>query len=274
MDTALSLSFIAGQGTPLEGARIRTILYGVTQSSDLVRPFVSLQNDDGGFPYAMQAGCLSTLNDTHVALGWLDDLAMLESPTAVKAGRYLLDMQRDDGGWDEDPAILRYDVLPWAIPGDLRARVYLSFCSAYWLALTGHVAHPAFQEALDFLLQYQDETGKFYGFLHSTWIATSVFAMAGPRYTAVVENGLRALDSRPLSEWADSQISWALAFLGRAGVPAEHHFVAKCLDELTRRQQADGSWGSEDGEAFAVGATIEALKVLKHYRRLSAGRDS
>ena len=31
-----------------------------------------------------------------------------------------------------------------------------------------------------------------------------------------------------------------------------------------------GSWSSEDGEAYAVGATIGAAKVLKHYGLLPA----
>jgi len=45
--------------------------------------------------------------------------------------------------------------------------------------------------------------------------------------------------------------------------------VDRCLSELIRRQSPDGSWSSEDGEAYAVGATIQAVKVLKHYGLLS-----
>jgi hypothetical protein len=33
---------------------------------------------------------------------------------------------------------------------------------------------------------------------------------------------------------------------------------------------ADGSWASEDGEAYTVGATFQAVKALKHYNLLPA----
>lgn len=41
--------------------------------------------------------------------------------------------------------------------------------------------------------------------------------------------------------------------------------MRRCLDELVRKQRPDGSWDSEDGEAFATNASIEALRVIKHY---------
>ena len=125
--------------------------------------------------------------------------------------------------------------------------------------------HPAFQKALDFLLRHRDETGKFYGYLHTTWIASSVFGMAGDQYAEVARKGLQTLMDRPFSEWADSQIAWALDCLSSAGLPKDHPFVEKCLAELLQRRGPDGRWSSEDGEAYAVGATIQVLKVLKHY---------
>ena len=51
MDIAESVSFVEENGTDLEKARIRYILYGVKPEPDVIQPFVELQNADGGFPF-------------------------------------------------------------------------------------------------------------------------------------------------------------------------------------------------------------------------------
>lgn len=271
MDIARSVSFIEEKGSDLEKAIMRHILYGTKPEPEVIKAFIESQNRDGGFPCRKVRGNLSAVNDTLNALFWLDEMGMLESSTAGKAIGFLLDTQRDDGGWDEEPATAQYDLPPWITPGNLGTRVYVSSYAAYWLALKGYKAQPAFQAVLQFLLRHRDETGKFHGFLHSTWIATSIFLMAGDPYAQVVTEGLQVLTSRPLAEWVDSQICWALNCLGRAGLAKDHSFVEACLAELLRRRGTEGQWASEDGEAQAVGATIEALKALKRYGLLTAG---
>ena len=150
-------------------------------------------------------------------------------------------------------------------PGDLRTRLYVSSNSAYWLGVAGSQARPAFQNPLDLLLQHQDETGRFYGFLHSTWIAASVLFMAGDRYSDAASKGFQLLMDRPLSEWADSEISWTLGSLGGAGPARGHPCVGQSLADILRRRRPDASWVCEDREALTVGASIETLKVLKLY---------
>ena len=265
MDTAQSIAFVEERGSDLEKARMRHILFGAPPEPDVVDPFVRLQNPDGGFPCGMVQGNPSAVHKTVNGLWWLDELGMLASLPAGRAFGYLFDVQRDDGGWDEDPAIARYGLPPWIRPGDLGTRVYLSSYAAYWLAVAGHETHPAFRAALRFLLQYRDETGRFHGFHHSTWIATSIFAMAGPEHAQIAEQGLQALLDRPLPEWPVEHICWMLAYLGRAGISSDHPLIERGLAELLHRQRSDGSWASPEDESGAV-TTTQALKVLKHYR--------
>jgi squalene cyclase len=264
MDGAPSVSFIEERGTDLEKARMRHVLFGAPPEPGVVDPLVRLQNPDGGFPCGMVQGNPSAVHKTVNGLWWLDELGMLASPSAGKAFGYLFDVQRGDGGWDEKPDIARYGLPPWIRPGDLETRVYLSSYAAYWLAAGGHVTHPAFQAALRFLLQHRDETGRFHGFHHSTWIATSVFAMAGSEHAGIAKQGLEALLDRPLPDWPVEHICWALAYLGRAGLPGEHPLIERGLAELLHRRRSDGSWASPEDESGAV-TTTQALKVLKHY---------
>jgi squalene cyclase len=271
MDITKSILFLEEKGSSLEKARIGWILNGIKPRRDIVQPFLELQNQDGGFPFGMEKGNLSTVNETTVALWWMEELNLLSSVAANQAFAYLMAIQKDDGSWDEDPAIAQHDLPPWIGLGDPKTRLYLSAYCAYWLAVRGYQDHPAFQKAIHFLLQHQDETGKFYGYLHTTWIATSVFLMAGDLYAKIARQGFQALSARALSEWDDSQVAWAMDCLSRGGLPKDHPFSKLCLSELLKRQKPDGSWASEDGEASAVGATIQALKVLKRYGLASSG---
>jgi hypothetical protein len=264
-----SIAFIKAKGTDLEKVRLNCVLFGGRPPAKSCQGFFALQNADGGFPFAMQSGNLSTVNETTVALWWLEELDLLISPTAHFAYDFLISNQQADGYWDENPRLAQYALPPWIKLGDLYTQLYLTAYAAYWLAAVGKTTHPAFRKALHFLVRNQDENGKFLGYLHTTWIATGVCLMAGKSYGGVASQGLQALSRRPLTEWEDSQLAWALDCLSKGGLPMTEPFISAWLNELTRRQKVDGSWASEDGEGAAVGATIQAIKVLKRYGLIS-----
>lgn len=265
MNVDKAIAFLKERGTDFEKARLGWIVDGVKPDDEVVRSLLGLQNRDGGFPFDDKDGSPSTVNNTLNALWQMDELGVLDSSNADLALQYLLTVQQDDGGWDEDPAIAQYELPPWITPGDLRTRLYLSAHAAYWLAVAQFTGHPNFRKALYFLVSHQEEPGNFFGFPHTTWIAVSAFAMAGRPYSKIVSRGLKFLMDRPFEEWADSQIAWALECLGRAGLPKVHPFISDCLNELEQRQNPDGTWISEDGDTFTVQATINVIKVLKMY---------
>lgn len=271
MDIDQSISFIESNGSDLEKARLNCLLHGTTPLQEIIQGFIELQNEDGGFPFRMQKGNLSTINETTIALWWMEELELLASPTANQAFAYLQSTQQADGSWDEDPRIAQYELPPWMQLGDPKIRLYLSAYATYWLAVGGYINLPAFRKAIHFLIRSQDKSGRFYGYLHTTWIAVGAILMTGDRYATIVSLGIQALSDKPLTEWDDSQIAWALDCLSAGGLPKYDPFVEGCLVELLRRQNSNGSWASEDGEAHAVGATIQALKALKRYDMLSGG---
>jgi hypothetical protein len=274
MDIDQSIAFIKTKGSSLENARLNCILDRISPQPDVIQGFIGLQNSDGGFPFGMQKGNLSTINETTVALWWMEELELLTSPVANQAFAYLLSIAGADGSWDEDPRVDQYELPPWIQLGDPRTRLYLSAYASYWLAVGGKTSLPAFRKALHYLIRNQDESRKFYGYLHTTWIATSVFLLGGDRYATIASQGIQSLSDRALSDWDDSQIAWALDCLSKGGLARYDPFVQGCLEELSRRQKSDGSWASEDDEASAVGATIQAVKVLKRYGLVTGGRDA
>ncbi|MGE5123311.1 MAG: prenyltransferase/squalene oxidase repeat-containing protein [Acidobacteriaceae bacterium] len=265
MDINRAIKFIDDKGSRLENARLYFVLEAADPQLEVIQKFLKLQNVDGGFPFGMSEGNLSTVNETTVALWWMEELGMLASAPAEAAYAFLIASQQEDGSWDEPAEVARYDLPPWIQIGDLKTKLYLSAYSSYWLAVGDRLHLPAFRKALHLLLRHQENSGRFYGYIHTTWIATAVLLLAGERYARVAQSGLQFLAGNNLVEWDDSQLAWTLDCLSRGGLPKKHPFIEQCLAELVRRQKQDGSWASEDGESFAVGATIQALKVFKHY---------
>lgn len=269
MNLTQAVSVVEGKGTDLEKARLRWVLDAVEPEPAVPAFLAALQNADGGFPLAMVRGNPTTVDSTLTALWWMEEMGLLGSPSAGQAYAHLLAVQEEDGGWDEDPSLAQHELPPWVRVGDLAARLYLTAYAAYWLGRRGSPVRPAFLRALEFLRPHQDEAGRLQGYLHTTWLASSAFLLAGPPYTDPAQRGVQYLAGRPLSSWEASQLAWALSCLGAAGLPADHPFVAQGLAVLLERQQADGSWASEDGQEYAVSATVQVLRVLKHYGRLS-----
>ena len=62
-----------------------------------------LQYGDGGFPFGMKKGNLSKINETTVALWWMQEMNLLTSPSANQVFTHLLTAQWEDGGWDDSP---------------------------------------------------------------------------------------------------------------------------------------------------------------------------
>lgn len=265
MDIVKSKSFIEEYGNDLEKARLRHILYESETEPDIIDFFTGQQNGDGGFPCGLVKRNPSSIEKTHIALWWLDELGTQRSPLVDQAMEFIVKKQSADGSWDEDPSLTSYGLPLWIIPGDLVTRLYLTAYSAFWLGVSGRKEHPSFQNALGFLLEYHEDTGEFFGYLHTSWLATSAFIMAGDQYSDTAKRGLYALMEKPLSEFEASQIAWLLNCLGSAGVSKGHPVATHFLIGLRQRRRSDGSWVSEDGDSHAVDATIEALRAFKRF---------
>ncbi|MFQ5910319.1 MAG: prenyltransferase/squalene oxidase repeat-containing protein, partial [Thermoplasmata archaeon] len=255
-----AVGFVQREGGEIERARLETILHGHKPAENVVEAITGMQNDDGGFPYNREEGKPSTISDTEGVLVWLSDLGLMASGVGRRAIGYLLSMQKEDGSWDENPEITEYDPPVWMTPGDERVAVFNTCYSGFWLGVAGYRKDASFKKAYNFLIEHQDEWGRFSGFLHSSWIGTSVFAMAEGWESERVRRGVEFLDGIAPSVWVASQISWLLWCFAVASVPKDTPFVEKMLDELSKRQRDDGSFASEDGDPFALDTTIEAIK--------------
>jgi hypothetical protein len=172
--------------------------------------------------------------------------------------RFLAERQTDDGTWEEDLS-LADRTPPWAKPGELDSRLYLTANCAFWLA-----ASPIFQDAAlqgaRFLSAYLDENGKMPSFLQAHWLCAGLWERL--EMVDEAERVLAYLTGR-VAELSASQLAWMVTALRIAGLPAEDALIQIALPNLEPSQQEDGSWASDDGPDFDVHTTLETLYALK-----------
>jgi hypothetical protein len=265
MEVEKAIAFVQAQGNAVEQARLAAILWDEPPSEVVLKELAALQNPDGGFTYWLRPGHVSTVCDTAFVLQWLDDLKVYQGPIADPACRFLLEHQQEDGGWDEVEAVRALNPPQWMVPGRIETRVWLTAYCAHVLILFGYAEVPG---TTDFLLAHCDETGRLTGYLRATWIALPVLAFYLGSDSEPFQKALGVTEANYSPDWPGSYLAWLLRCLRDAGLPAEHPLAARSLADLERKQRPDGSWESEDGEEFAVSATVEALRALRGYRRV------
>ncbi len=267
LDVQKAVHFIEENGTELEKYRLHYLLGKERNKEYPLRCLRELQNHDGGFPYGGEKGKLSSVNVTSGRLNLMIELRLDESDVCRKTAKYLLNIQNEDGSWDEDEAINQYNPPFWNTPGDLKTKMWLTANISNHLIQLSHRESEAIRKATEFLLKNRDDEGKFAGFLHSTWISIGVFGQLEGINSEVVKKALRVID-RNINRMENgvSSFTWCLECFYVAGVPKENSVAQKCIYRVIKLQSENGAWVSEGGEKYAVSATINALRVLKMYK--------
>ncbi len=265
LDWRQSIAYVDQSGSEMERARLRGILGRARPDAKVVRALEARQNTDGGFPYGMLQGRLSTVESTTAALGWMEDLELLSTSLVERAIMYLLAAQRPDGSWDEPPGVVRYAPPPRLVPGDPRVRCLATARAGYWFARVGESGGDAVARAMAYLRGRQAPGGRFLGFLQTTWLATAMFRLAGGTDATAAAKAIDALAAVEAERWYPGALTEMLNCLGDAGVPEDLPLIQWSLARLVALAQPDGSWPSEDGEAYHVEVTLRALRAVLRY---------
>jgi len=266
MDFSKAVEFVQATGSTEEVERLECILEGRKPKTRFVEELRRLQNADGGFPLSMEKGNPSTLMDSAVFLVRLEEFNSLQTDITKKVADFFFATQDKDGSWNENDNILPYNPPSWMNPKNIHVKIMSTAYTGFWLAKLGYSKDSRIKKACDFLTSYRKENGAFEGFRHNTWIASSLFAMVYGKRCKVTREGLEFLSGIPENQWVPSQISWLLWCLSSANFTTNNKFVKYFLDLLSKSQNPDGSFASEEGGGFLVGATLEAIKALEYLK--------
>jgi len=256
---------VEANGTALEKYRLHFLLGKERNDEIPLRYLRDLQNEDGGFPYKGEKGRVSCVSNTNNHLHLMIELELGKSDVCRKTVDYLFKIQREDGGWSENPSITQYNPPFWDQPSDLKTTMWLTADITNFLIQLGYRNSPAVQKAAGFLLKNRDINGKFVGFLHSTWIAIGVFGQLEGSNSDIVKNAVKVVEQNieKLKDGAEDLV-WCLECLYVAELQKENSLVRRCIEELGNSQQDNGAWKSGEGE-FKVSLTINVLSVLRKY---------
>jgi hypothetical protein len=257
-DQARAVAFVRDHGNASEQSRLRVLLKDTRPTEEEESVILAGQRANGGWA-PFWAADYSSVDATCFRLAQAEQGGVHPEHEAIQRGvRFLRDRQRPDGSWEE-AATLAESSPPWATPGDLAARLYLTANSAYWLAK--HLSQDAAAiRGADVLRAHLDENGQMPTFLHAHWLAAGAWYRLGQRELA--ERVLTTLPDRLDATTPASSLSWLITCLRTVEVPADQPAIMKALSLLEACQRADGVWTSEDGPAADAHTTLEALRAL------------
>lgn len=258
MNLQSAMAFVSNRADAAEQARLRYLLAQERPSRDAVSALLAGQRDDGGWP-PFWASNYSSLDATCFRLAQAEQMGISPSEAAIaRAVRFLAGRQHADGYWEEDASVASV-APPWAKPGEVSARLYLTANCGFWMAMLDGPGESALRAA-DFLQTHLSEDGRLPAFLHAHWLAGGLWYRVS-RYEPA-ERVFRHLDSR-LSDLAIGNLAWLITTLCVAGVPAGHRLVGTAAELLVQNQGLDGRWPSEDGPDQDVHSTLESMHALR-----------
>jgi hypothetical protein len=262
MDLEKSISFIKENGNEVEQARLKYVLSDERPSKEIVTKLFAGQRPDGGWS-PFWAEDYSSVDATCFRLAQAEQLGIMESEHPVKqAVDFLSQRQSVDGSWEEEMNVVDM-APPWAKPGEVSAKLYLTANCGLWLALLGNPDNRA-SKAAEFIEVHLGQDGGLPSFLHTYWLAGGLFHKLNRSASTVM---LAYLNGR-INGFSSSNLAWLITTLGAAGVSPQHPLLEKASSVLEQNQKDDGSWESEDGADQAVHVTVETIRALSFCGRL------
>jgi hypothetical protein len=249
--------------------------------AELERQVLEGQRPDGRYA-PFWADNYSSLDATCYRLAQAE-MAQLTLPQ--QSLEFLRSRQHLGGSWEEDE-LVRDLAPPWAKPGDLAARLYVTANCSWWLINGMLHGEGGYEDeaarASAYLEQYQAEDGSLPSFLQTHWLAAALwirlkwkgaFWPSGPEEgrPELPEQAKRTLDylaTRLDGEMLAGALGWMLTTLAPLGIPREHPVIVKAIVLLDEQQRPDDGWTSEDGPERDAWVTMQALLALIQWRAI------
>lgn len=249
-------------------------LYDVLGCSrpDLIGEYLTLQNTDGGWPWELKNGNPSSVAETARAVRFLKDKNGYKSEIE-KTIPFLLEHQREDGGWAENLELVSLIPKEWDWMSCYHSST--STTGSVICALLEGIPREdsRLQKALYFLKKTQTEDGGWPyrvgpGYRYGTDIASvddvlhALIAVGESKDSPVIQKAIGALQKN-YHLWTEPiDASSAISILHLLGYPADHPWIQELVSNIFNAQHENGGWNWLGDFPTSPGITLFCVEQL------------
>lgn len=264
IDVEKAINFIREKGKPIDKLKLSLMLNENSDTLEKLAEYLNIQNSDGGIPFRMREGSISTIGPT---ITFFKDFLILNKQEIVKeflekGVNFILENQHDNGFFEEPISIKNFDYSPWETPGTEPNRIYCtSIVLNFLLGVDEQRYNNIINKCIDYLSRkWRYDTG-FKSYPHALWNAIPSFVKIKGMEDSISKRGLEMLQTFQLDSYPSSSLVWMIESFINVGLE-NHSCVEKVVKVLEQRQVSNGWWSSEDGEEYDSSTTLSVLYVL------------
>jgi len=244
------------------------------KSRKLGRELKSLQNPDGGWPWQLQRNKPSGISQTARNLELLLKAGEGRDSDIVKrAVLFLLQTQRDDGGWSENHELKEVIPKDWSWVSTEHSG-YQTADAINALIEAGYLKDARVAKAVNFLLKTQNEEGGWPSYVSldhlyegsdiaaMDHIVTALLGFGEPKNSLVLRKAVDAL-LKHREDWKEPVDGAAvLCVFLMLGYPLNHEYVRELVANLIESQRPDGGWNWFGDLPSNPAQTVDCLEQL------------
>ncbi len=269
-----AIKYIRGNGNIFDKLCLVDVLNQLPDKNH-IKELLSLQNPDGGLPWKLQSKMPSGIVMTGRVLELLFKIGIDKNSVEVKKGiNFLLNKQRPDGGWSENPELAPY------IPKD-QGWISTEF-SMTWatgdvissLIKAGYSSQPGIKNAVSFLKRTQkgdggwnSHVGKDYPYgtdLASMDSIVKAFLLSGEDRTSDIMKKVVKAVLKNHDKWKSPvDASAVLNIFLNLEYDSKNEYVKELVQTLIKTQNANGGWSPIETFPTDPAQTAYCLQQLK-----------
>ena len=267
------LPFVLETGIPYHKVQILHAL-GKTKEKiygEFLAALKSQQNRDGGWSWDYKEYQPSAVANSARTLYVILETGNYSRESIEKGVQFLLSMQRQDGGWSENPVLHPQILDNWPWHSAVHSVTWITGRVITALVKAGYPIDDRISAGLRFLESMQNEEGGWPSHTGSPpepkmWNmeeVVSAFVAAGMKDTDIVKRAIEATIVHK-DRWSEP-VESPLCMFRQLEYSVDHPYVRECINHFIHNQHEDGGWGYYNESPSDPTQTASWTGVLVRY---------